>query len=52
MAYEARNTLIDELEGINTTVLEILREPVLTVRGRTSPVRQGSRTVVDPSLRK
>jgi len=40
MAYEAGNILIDELEGVNTAVREILREPTLTVRGSTSPLRR------------
>jgi len=40
MAYEAGNMLIDELEGVNTTVTEMLQEPTLAVRASTSPVRQ------------
>ena len=36
MAYEAGRMLIDELEGVDTTVKEVLWEPTLTVRASTS----------------
>jgi len=41
MAYEAGNMLIDQLEEIDTGIKQILREPTLTVRASTSPVRRG-----------
>jgi DNA-binding LacI/PurR family transcriptional regulator len=40
MAYEAGSMLIDQLEEVDTTVREILREPTLTVRASTGPVRR------------
>jgi DNA-binding LacI/PurR family transcriptional regulator len=40
MAYEAGTMLIDQLEEINTAIRQILREPTLTVRASTSPVRR------------
>ena len=40
MAYEAGSILIDQLEEVDTSIKEILREPTLTVRASTSPVRQ------------
>lgn len=40
MAYEAGNMLIDQLEEINTEPKQILREPTLTVRASTGPVRR------------
>jgi DNA-binding LacI/PurR family transcriptional regulator len=46
MAYDAGSMLIDQLEEIDTTVREILREPTLTVRASTGPVR---RAVQNPS---
>jgi DNA-binding LacI/PurR family transcriptional regulator len=42
MAYEAGNMLIDQLEEINTEPKQILKEPTLTVRASTSPVRRSS----------
>jgi len=44
MAYQAGRMLIDELEGVDTALKEILREPTLTVRDSTSPVHAGSAT--------
>jgi DNA-binding LacI/PurR family transcriptional regulator len=41
MAYEAGRMMIDELEGVVTTVREILWDPTLTVRASTSPRRHG-----------
>lgn len=41
MAYEAGNMLIDQLEGVNRAVQQILKEPNLTVRASTSPVKPG-----------
>jgi LacI family transcriptional regulator len=41
MAYEAGNMLIDQLDGTDTAVKQILREPRLTIRASTSPVRRG-----------
>lgn len=40
MAYEAGKMLIDQLEDADPTVKEILKEPTLTVRSSTSPVRR------------
>ena len=40
MAYEAGNMLIDQLEEVDITVKEVLREPTLTVRASTSPIRR------------
>lgn len=42
MAYEAGNMLIDQLEEVDTTLKEVLREPTLTVRASTGPVRRAS----------
>ncbi len=41
MAYGAGRMMIDELEGVDTTVKEILWDPTLIVRASTSPARQG-----------
>ena len=41
MAYGAGRMMIDELEGVDTTVQEILWDPTLIVRASTSPARQG-----------
>jgi LacI family transcriptional regulator len=41
MAYGAGRLMIDELEGVDTTVKEILWDPALIVRSSTSPARQG-----------
>lgn len=41
MAYEAGNILIDQLDGTDTAVRQILREPRLTIRASTSPVKRG-----------
>ena len=41
MAYEAGNMLIDQLEGVNTAIQQILKEPTLTIRASTSPVKRG-----------
>jgi DNA-binding LacI/PurR family transcriptional regulator len=41
MAYEAGRMMIDELEGVDTTVKEVLWDPTLTVRASTSPRRRG-----------
>jgi DNA-binding LacI/PurR family transcriptional regulator len=41
MAYEAGRMMIDELEGVDTTVKEVLWDPTLIVRASTSPRRQG-----------
>ena len=40
MAYRAGRMMIDELEGVDTTVKEILWDPTLIVRASTSPARQ------------
>lgn len=40
MAYDAGKMLIDELEDEGTAFRQILREPTLSVRGSTGPVRQ------------
>jgi DNA-binding LacI/PurR family transcriptional regulator len=42
MAFEAGNMLIDQLEGVNTSIQQILKEPTLTIRASTSPVKQGA----------
>ena len=42
MAYEAGRMLIDQLEGVDTGLKEVLREPTLVVRASTSPVRPRS----------
>lgn len=39
MAYEAGRMMIDQLEGVDTTVKEVFWEPTLTVRASTSPRR-------------
>lgn len=41
MAFEAGQMLIDQLEGVNTAIQQILKEPTLTIRASTSPVKQG-----------
>jgi DNA-binding LacI/PurR family transcriptional regulator len=41
MAYEAGRMMIDELQGVDTTVREVLWDPTLTVRASTSRRRQG-----------
>jgi len=41
MAYEAGRMMIDELEGVDTTVKERLWDPTLIVRASTSPRQQG-----------
>jgi DNA-binding LacI/PurR family transcriptional regulator len=41
MAFEAGNMLIDQLEGVKTAIQQILKEPTLTIRASTSPVKQG-----------
>ncbi|MGB8360433.1 MAG: LacI family DNA-binding transcriptional regulator [Acidimicrobiia bacterium] len=43
MAYEAGRILIDQLEGAETTRTQVLREPTLTVRASTAPVRRSRR---------
>lgn len=40
MAYDAGNMLIDQLEEVVTTTRQILREPTLTVRASTAPVKR------------
>ena len=40
MAYRAGRMMIDELEGVDTTVKEILWDPTMIVRASTSPARQ------------
>ncbi len=40
MAYRAGRMMIDQLEGVDTTVKEILWDPTMTVRASTSPARQ------------
>lgn len=42
IAYEAGEMLIDQLEEVDTELKEILREPTLTIRASTSPVRRGA----------
>jgi DNA-binding LacI/PurR family transcriptional regulator len=39
MAYEAGCMMIDQLEGVETELKEILREPTLVVQASTSPAR-------------
>jgi DNA-binding LacI/PurR family transcriptional regulator len=41
MAYEAGSMLVDQLAGTNAATRQILREPTLTVRASTSPVKRG-----------
>lgn len=48
MAYEAGSMLIDQLEGVDSTVREILREPTLTVRDSTAPVQRSERHELSP----
>jgi DNA-binding LacI/PurR family transcriptional regulator len=40
MAYEAGKVLIDQLEEVDVTTRQILREPTLTIRASTAPVRR------------
>ncbi len=41
MAFEAGTMLINQLEGVNTAIQQVLKEPILTIRASTSPVKQG-----------
>ena len=41
MAFEAGNMLIDQLEGANTAIQQVLKGPTLTIRASTSPVKRG-----------
>lgn len=43
MAYEAGKVLIDQLEEVDVTTRQILREPTLTIRASTAPVRRSVR---------
>jgi DNA-binding LacI/PurR family transcriptional regulator len=42
MAHEAGRMLIDRLEDVDTSIKQVLKEPTLSVRGSTGPVRQGA----------
>ena len=39
MAYEAGRMMIDELEGVDAGIKQVLREPSLIIRSSTSPAR-------------
>jgi DNA-binding LacI/PurR family transcriptional regulator len=43
MAYDAGNMLINQLEEVDATTRQILREPTLTVRTSTAPARRVAR---------